>query len=611
MLARSRAVVVHSRFAQRRLRLTHGEAATAHVAVIPHPLPPGEPPARGAARARLGIPPGDFLLVTAGFAARAKRLDWVAAALAALPGIRWIHAGGADPEQAAAVADRARVTGHLDAANFADHIAAADVLVTLRFPSQGESSGPLARGLAAGVCCLVSDTAAYAELPRDAVIHLPLAGGARALAAALAGLLADPGRAAAIGAAGRRHALAEMALPSVAARYRDVIEASRDRPVAPSPAAPRRRRCCGRGRNGPPSRRCWPGGRARAGCGWMSRSSRRSPTSAWRPRACCPACCRRGPRSGRCGWNRTGCCSTSTWPGPVERGARPGSLAGARLPGAGRARPQPAPWSAAALAAGDAGGPRRPGARGGSRAAGPLPPGRSTAARIGPGGRPGGRSGLGCRARTPGLAGASRAGRRRHADAAARRLRGDAGAPRPGADHAAVRPQCCAGTACPAAGRSPPGRGLRPPARRRRRARRHRLAGGRPAGLPRLASLGALAPEGAVRRMAVPAAGLPSDLADPATLGGTRQARLLLGALPPQPWQLRLGFAGAAPGPLAFFLDGRRHPAGLTQATTSGEAGGTLSVRLAAPTGQAQVLGLAWPGAAPAGLRLTLLELEG
>ncbi|MDN3568360.1 hypothetical protein QWZ14_28610 [Paeniroseomonas aquatica] len=128
---------------------------------------------------------------------------------------------------------------------------------------------------------------------------------------------------------------------------------------------------------------------------------------------------------------------------------------------------------------------------------------------------------------------------------------------------------------------------------------------------PRLASLGALAPEGAVRRMAVPAAGLPSDLADPATLGGTRQARLLLGALPPQPWQLRLGFAGAAPGPLAFFLDGRRHPAGLTQATTSGEAGGTLSVRLAAPTGQAQVLGLAWPGAAPAGLRLTLLELEG
>lgn len=238
VLARSRAVVVHSRFALRRLRLTHGEAATAHVAVIPHPLPPGEPPGRTAARARLGIPPGEFLLVTAGFAARAKRLDWVAAAVEAVPGLRWIHAGSADPAQAAAVAGRATITGHLDPAAFADHIAAADVLVTLRFPSQGESSGPLARGLAAGVCCLVSDTGAYAELPRDAVVHLPLAGGVRVLAGALAGLLADPGRAAAIGAAGRRHALAEMALPRVAARYHDLIEASRDRPVAAVPAAP-------------------------------------------------------------------------------------------------------------------------------------------------------------------------------------------------------------------------------------------------------------------------------------------------------------------------------------------------------------------------------------
>ena len=41
VLARSRAVVVHSGFALRRLRLTHGAAATAHVAVIPHLLPRG------------------------------------------------------------------------------------------------------------------------------------------------------------------------------------------------------------------------------------------------------------------------------------------------------------------------------------------------------------------------------------------------------------------------------------------------------------------------------------------------------------------------------------------------------------------------------------------
>ena len=174
-------------------------------------------------------------------------------------------------------------------------------------------------------------------------------------------------------------------------------------------------------------------------------------------------------------------------------------------------------------------------------------------------------------------------GRGRDADAAARRPRRDAGAP---AGQARIMlllgRNDRAGTACPAAGRSPAGRGLRPAARAAAGlAGTGWQVGGRLVS-PRLASLGALAPEGAVRRMAVPAAGLPRTWRDPATLGGIRQARLLLGALPPQPWQLRLGFAGAAPGPVAFFLDGRRHPAGLTQATTSGEAGGTLSVRLAA-----------------------------
>lgn len=249
-LARSRAVVVHSAYARNRLRLVHGPAATAHVAVIPHYLPPGAPPERAAARARLGLPQDGFLVLTAGFATTAKRLDWLIEALDLALGrgaaLRWIHAGPERPEDyalSAAIAARpglagqARVTGYLDAAALDDHIAAADVLVNLRFPSGGESSGSLARAFAAGTCCIVSDTAAYAELPRDAVLHLPLAGSVGLLAEALRALAAAPAQAAAIGARGRRHAEAEMALPSVAARYRAVIEESLDRPVA-LPAMP-------------------------------------------------------------------------------------------------------------------------------------------------------------------------------------------------------------------------------------------------------------------------------------------------------------------------------------------------------------------------------------
>ena len=248
-LARSRAVVVHSRFARNRLRALHGEAATAHVEVIPHLLPPFAVPPRGEARARLGVLPDAFLVCTAGFATAAKRFDWLIEALEAVPAARWVHAGAERPEEfplAAAIAERpglagrARIAGYLSEAALADHVAASDALVNLRFPSAGESSGSLARGFAAGVCCVVSDTGAYAELPRNAVLHVPLAGAARALAEALAALAADPARSRAIGEAGRRFALAEMALPAVALRYRALIEASRDRPPAapPRPLAP-------------------------------------------------------------------------------------------------------------------------------------------------------------------------------------------------------------------------------------------------------------------------------------------------------------------------------------------------------------------------------------
>jgi hypothetical protein len=107
--------------------------------------------------------------------------------------------------------------------------------VNLRFPSTGESSGALARALAAGTCCAVTDTAAYAELPRDAVLHIPAPGAVPALAAALAALRRDPAPARATGAAGQAFARREMALPAIAARYAGIIEATRR---AGDPAAP-------------------------------------------------------------------------------------------------------------------------------------------------------------------------------------------------------------------------------------------------------------------------------------------------------------------------------------------------------------------------------------
>jgi hypothetical protein len=101
---------------------------------------PGAPmPGREAARAALGIPAEAFLVVTAGFATRAKRFDWMAAAMAQAAAeaggapIRWIHAGEERPEEldlsaliaARGLAGQAGVTGWLDEAALDAHIAAA------------------------------------------------------------------------------------------------------------------------------------------------------------------------------------------------------------------------------------------------------------------------------------------------------------------------------------------------------------------------------------------------------------------------------------------------------------------------------------------------------
>lgn len=239
VLARAPAVVVHSRYAQARLRALHGEAAR-HVVVVPHLLPPLAPIPRAAARARLGLPADEPIVLTAGFGSAGKRLDWVVEAVAAVPGLRWIHAGEARPDEfdlAARVAERpglaerVSITGWLDEAALTDHLAAADALVNLRFPSLGESSGSLARAFALGLCCLVSDTGAYAELPADAVLHVPLATTVPALMAALWAIAERPECAWTIGAAGQAWARRAMALPAVAAAYRAVIETTSRHPA--------------------------------------------------------------------------------------------------------------------------------------------------------------------------------------------------------------------------------------------------------------------------------------------------------------------------------------------------------------------------------------------
>ncbi|RYJ03633.1 MAG: hypothetical protein EON47_03390 [Acetobacteraceae bacterium] len=121
---------------------------------------------------------------------------------------------------------------------------------------------------------------------------------------------------------------------------------------------------------------------------------------------------------------------------------------------------------------------------------------------------------------------------------------------------------------------------------------------------PRLASLVAQSPNGTAASVVLDAGSMPNDLAPPGLLAGVPRLRLLLGALPPRHWQLRLGFTGAASGPVAFFVDGRRQPTRL-------DRDGRLAAEFTTADGQAVILGLAWPDGAPAGLQLGRLDISG
>ncbi|HVG29366.1 MAG TPA: glycosyltransferase family 4 protein [Pyrinomonadaceae bacterium] len=124
------------------------------------------------------------------------------------------------------LADRVEVTGRVALAEFKARLAAADVVVSLRERTVGETSGTVCRALAAGVPVVVSNVGWYAELPDDCVVKIDAgeAGGAQ-LRAHLARLIEDEPLRRRIGANARRHALAEHSVEGSAARYLDFLRA--------------------------------------------------------------------------------------------------------------------------------------------------------------------------------------------------------------------------------------------------------------------------------------------------------------------------------------------------------------------------------------------------
>ncbi len=171
---------------------------------------------------------GDPLIGCFGFLNMNKRIPQLLEAFAAFrrgrPGAKLLLAGAAG--ERFDIERRLERLGLTDGVERLDYVpeermwslmAACDVLVNLRYPTMGETSGSVIRALSLGKPLIVSDVGWFCELPDGAVLKVPVDEYEVPTLEAALGLAAEHG--ASLGAAAREHIGREHSLAHVADEY--------------------------------------------------------------------------------------------------------------------------------------------------------------------------------------------------------------------------------------------------------------------------------------------------------------------------------------------------------------------------------------------------------
>ena len=230
VLDHSLGVIVHSRHVARAILAVRPKLP---VAMIPAPIRTETGSLR--TRRELGCPEDALLFVSAGQVITIKQVTAALEAFARLradfPQARYVVVGDELKQdldlqawlQQQGLGDAVISTGYLDdMRDFVSWIAAADVLVNLRYPTVGETSATALRGLAAGRPVIVSDHGWYAELPDDACVKVP-PNDLEALVQAMRRLADNPALRHTIGQRAAAYARQEHSLAAAAQRYLDFV----------------------------------------------------------------------------------------------------------------------------------------------------------------------------------------------------------------------------------------------------------------------------------------------------------------------------------------------------------------------------------------------------
>jgi glycosyltransferase involved in cell wall biosynthesis len=223
ILDRADGLIVHSGYVAANVRVAGYQG---RLWQIPHPAWP-----MGQVTAATDVS-GEPLIGCFGFLNMNKRIPQLLEAFASLrvklPGARLLLVGAAGERfDLSRRLERLDLTGGVDRLDYVPEermwslMAACDVLVNLRYPTMGETSGSVIRALSLGKPLVVSGIGWFAELPDDVVLKVPVDEFEVAtLEAALAFAVRHKEQ---LGAAARAYVEREHGLPRVADAYAEAI----------------------------------------------------------------------------------------------------------------------------------------------------------------------------------------------------------------------------------------------------------------------------------------------------------------------------------------------------------------------------------------------------
>ncbi len=243
ILDSAKGVIVHSEFM---VKAMHEQGFTGPVVKIPHGA--WVPEVDGSSfRKRLGLHPDTPLIGAFGHLKPYKR---IAESLRAFRRVvkedsraKMILVGEPHPGlpldsliSSLRLESHVRVIGFAEIEDFVGYLAACDIVLNLRFPTVGESSGSLLRALGLGKAVLVSDIGSFQEFPDDICLKVPVDRSEENLIFEYLRLLVQrPDLAAAMGAKAKEYVARECNWNAVALQYETFIRGFIPLPPPPPP----------------------------------------------------------------------------------------------------------------------------------------------------------------------------------------------------------------------------------------------------------------------------------------------------------------------------------------------------------------------------------------